>query len=61
MNIIKCDICKKTIKRGDKTMRVVPEGFLGGFEICHNCGQPVLKFLRSKKLIKEKPEKNGRK
>jgi len=54
MNITKCDICKKVIKDGEK-LRVSPEGgsFLG-FEICSKCGEPVTRFLKSKKLIKDK-------
>jgi hypothetical protein len=36
-------------------------GFMGGnFEICPDCGRPVIKFLRSKKLIEE-DNKNGKK
>jgi hypothetical protein len=53
MHITKCDICKKTIKRGDRTVRVMTEGLYCSFEFCHNCAKPVVKFLKSKKLIKE--------
>jgi len=54
MNITKCDICKKVIK-DRKGLRVSPEGgsFLG-FEICVKCGAPVTRFLKNKKLIKDK-------
>jgi hypothetical protein len=57
MNVTKCDICKKTINRKDKIIRIMPEGSGGSFDICHNCGRPVTKFLISKKLKNRKTKK----
>ncbi len=52
MKITKCDLCKKQIKKGDKTINVY-YGFYNNRELCEKCGKPVLKFLKNKKLLKE--------
>lgn len=50
MDIKKCDFCKKEIKN-----RPITAGFgvfaRPGVELCEDCGEPVLKFLRKNKVI----------
>jgi hypothetical protein len=50
MNIIKCDLCKKEIEK-DPVMAGF--GYWGRTELCHDCGSPIIKFLKRKKLIKD--------
>ncbi len=61
MRITKCDICKKTLVRnGDET--IVSVGvFFKSFDICRDCAEPVLKFLKSKKLIEENKKRKSAK
>ena len=62
MNITKCDICKKTIKKGSESVHIsVGNVFSNHTEICSDCGEPVLKLLRDKKLITDEDKKYGRK
>lgn len=50
MQVTKCDICKKEIKSYKEGVRVSPPvGFLN-FEICLNCGKPIIKFLQKHHL-----------
>ncbi len=60
MRIIKCDICKKRIKPDAEIIRleIVNPGF-NHFEICSDCGKPIMKILNSKKLIRHKKLKAG--
>ena len=53
MNITKCDICKKTIEKDSKSIYIGIGGMftVNRAEICENCGKPVLKFLKDRKLI----------
>lgn len=53
MNITKCDICKKTIKKGADSVHIgIGSSMLSNhIEICSDCGKPVLKLLRDKRLI----------
>ena len=53
MRVTKCDLCKKEIKKGDKPVHVYFE-FYNDKELCEKCGDPILKFLKNKKLFKEK-------
>lgn len=55
MKITQCDICKKEIEKDAEKLQIAREGRLlfKHFEICADCGKPVLKFLKNKKLIKE--------
>lgn len=56
MYIRKCDICKNIIK-DKKFLGVNPEGgSFNIFEICLKCAQPVMEFLKSKKLIENEKE-----
>lgn len=57
MNIRKCDICKKTIKE-KKYLRIDQAGnyYFDLIELCLNCAKPVIKFLKSKNLIKDEKE-----
>jgi len=55
MNITKCDICKKTIKKDSKSLYIgLGSIFSNHIEICENCGKPVMKLLKDKKLIESK-------
>lgn len=53
MKITKCDICKKAIKSKD----YIGINFHGSrfefFELCLKCAKPMIKLLKSKKLIKD--------
>jgi hypothetical protein len=62
MRITKCDICRKTIEKDSRSIYVgLGSIFNNSFEICENCGKPVLKLLKDKKLIKVENKKDGRK
>ena len=64
MKIIKCDMCKKRISSGMDAIRIgISKPDFYSFEICFNCGKPIIKMLKDKKLIKnEKINKtHGRK
>jgi hypothetical protein len=56
MRILKCDLCKKEIK---KEPIVAGVGFFPQIELCEKCGAPILKFLKKHKFIKL--EKNKKK
>lgn len=45
----RCDICKKAVKDRDNS----PTAGFGYkfFQFCQKCGSPILKFLKSRKLI----------
>jgi len=47
MQINKCDICKKIIKKGTKSVHVgVGSSMFSNYtEICLECGKPILKVL----------------
>ena len=54
MNILKCDICKKTIEKGTGSVHVGLGNILSNHvEICCACGEPVLRLLRDNKLIEK--------
>ncbi|MBU2264816.1 hypothetical protein KJ784_01355 [Patescibacteria group bacterium] len=54
MNIKKCDICKKVMKDREG-IKIYPQSeIFASFEICDKCGVPVMRFLKNKKLIKDK-------
>lgn len=52
MKVTKCDLCKKQVKEGDKAVSVY-YGFYNHREFCKKCAEPILKFLKNKKLLKE--------
>ena len=54
MNITKCDLCKRTIKKGGAYFRLF-DAFVS-FELCSNCSEPIVELLKSKGLIKDKKE-----
>ncbi|MFH0852753.1 MAG: hypothetical protein V1845_04110 [bacterium] len=56
MRIKKCDICKKQVKGEELSLSFIGEKFQS-FEFCLKCSQPIMKFLKSKKLIKSADEK----
>lgn len=59
MQVTKCDICKKEIKKETEHVSVSCEGYLlyKHFELCGNCSKPFSKLLKSKKLIKDENKK----
>jgi len=61
MRITKCDICEKTINPKTGSIYLSCDNIFAGFEICSNCGKPITKYLKSKKLVKPENKKNGRK
>ncbi len=48
MTVTKCDICKKTIKRDASISLGV--GF-GAYDICLDCGKPLIEFMSKNKLL----------
>ena len=53
MLVTKCDICNKKIDYGE-IIRVQGAGSFKSFELCKNCGKPIMKILADKKLIDNK-------
>ena len=53
MRINKCDICKKTIKSNTGVRIFLGSSFLGMHDICNACSEPIIKFLKAKKLIND--------
>jgi len=54
MQITKCDICKKRIGSNSNSIHVgIGSIFSNHFELCSSCGKPVIKLLKTKKLLKE--------
>jgi len=56
MIITKCDLCKKVIGgegKKEEEISVSTNGIFSRLVFCAKCGEPVKKFLKSKKLIKE--------
>lgn len=50
MLVYKCDLCKK--EKETKAIVSVRCRY-DGFELCEKCAEPVVKFLKKHKLIKE--------
>ncbi|HAR99590.1 MAG TPA: hypothetical protein DEA43_00315 [Candidatus Moranbacteria bacterium] len=63
MRITKCDICKKTIKRGTERLDLSYSNIktFASFELCTICSVPIIKFLQDKKLIKIEENKKDEK
>ncbi len=63
MHITKCDICNKTIKDNSNNIHVAigASMLFNHNEICASCGKPVLKFLKSKKLVEDKKDGKNKK
>lgn len=58
MKVKKCDICKKIIKEKDKDISIYHnDRSFTLIELCSKCAQPITKFLKSKKLIKDEMKK----
>lgn len=62
MQITKCDICRKTIKKNPGSVHIGLGGtcFFNHVEICPECGKSVLKLLKDNDLIKDKNFKDGK-
>jgi hypothetical protein len=52
MLVKKCDKCKKEIKKGDEAL-VVGLGW-PEFSFCGRCGEPIIAFLKKRKLLQPK-------
>ena len=52
MMVTKCDLCKKEIK--GESIKAGFNFWVDYVELCKECGAPIAKFLKEKKLIKEK-------
>lgn len=63
MKITQCDICKKTMERDEEKYQIARDGYLlfKHFEVCADCGRPVLKFLKGNRLIAKDEKKYERK
>lgn len=54
MNITKCDICKKIIRKDAGSVHIgLGNIFSNHVEICCICGESVLRLLRDNKLMKK--------
>jgi len=51
MLIIKCDLCRKTIKEKQEKITIRHSGTWNDYALCGKCGEPVTMFLRKKKLL----------
>ena len=56
MNVMKCDLCNKTIK-DDKYVLAGTNYFLKRLEVCYNCGEPVVEFLKKHKFLNDETSK----
>lgn len=54
MTLTQCDNCREEIK-DRKTMIAIHVGNFQHFEFCGECGEPLVKFLKTKDLIGAKP------
>lgn len=48
---IKCDKCKKIIKKGSI---LIDAGYPNRYEFCNKCGQSLIRFLKKNKLYQER-------
>ena len=53
---MKCDLCNKTIK-DDKYVLAGTNYFLKRLEVCYNCGEPVVEFLKKHKFLNDETSK----
>jgi len=53
----KCDLCKVEL---EKEPVMAGFGFWGRTELCEDCGQPIINFLKEKKLIEKESKQNVR-
>jgi rRNA maturation endonuclease Nob1 len=53
MFIKQCDLCKKTIKEKEESIRVSICYPFSEFMFCAKCGEPIKKILKNKKMIKK--------
>ncbi|MFA5942166.1 MAG: hypothetical protein WC798_00625 [Candidatus Paceibacterota bacterium] len=56
MKISKCDICKNTLDKQHLSLFLSGGGFQE-FDLCSKCAEPVMKFLKTKKLIEPSSKK----
>lgn len=53
MKISKCDICESILDKQHMSLYLAGGSFQQ-LDLCSKCAQPVMKFLKTKKLIKAK-------
>jgi len=59
MNIFKCDICNKVIEGKTQSIHLGIGGFFGNrAEFCEKCAEPILNFLKDKKIINNENKKD---
>lgn len=51
MNVHKCDFCKKEIKDNQHVLAGTDYFMRPGVELCFECGEPILEFLRKHKIV----------
>ena len=54
MLVVKCDLCKKNIKKEPVTAGV---GYFPRVQLCEKCGAPIIDFLAKNNFIKDNKEK----
>lgn len=53
MLVFKCDICKKEIEREEEHVMIGVRYALGDYTLCMACAEPVIAFLKEKKLTQD--------
>lgn len=51
MQITKCDKCKRVTK--ERPVRIDASAFASFVELCVDCAEPVMRFIKRNKLISE--------
>lgn len=51
MRVTKCDLCKKEID--SNLVTIIIGNYFSRVELCEECGEPVIDFLREEGLQKE--------
>lgn len=56
MIVFKCDICHKEFGREENRIEVGVRYGMGDYSLCMSCAEPVILFLKEKKLMGDKVE-----
>ncbi len=50
MTITKCDVCKKQIRKHERTISATTTNPWGSVDLCETCGRQILDFLKKHNL-----------